>query len=105
MYEQVTLYYREQAKRAKLALDRLHAAVPLALVVRYNFKVAAYSELRQDMKTAIKHYTLAYEALMDSLPAPSDLKLVEIKCVAEIINYKVRPLFVRLCCVVLLSGC
>jgi hypothetical protein len=54
LYEQLSMHYRDQAKRVKQALDKLHAPAHLPLIARYNFKIGAYSELRQDVKTAVK---------------------------------------------------
>ena len=89
------------------------------LIVRYNFKIATYAELRQDPKTALKYartgrgappcrgrlcfahrrpgrrvcpryYDAAYMALLDLVPtARTPLRLTELKVVGQYINFKV----------------
>ena len=54
MYEQLSQHYREQGKRVKQILDRIVPSQQPFLVIRYNFKIAAFAELRQDFKLAVK---------------------------------------------------
>ncbi|KAI9017652.1 Gryzun, putative trafficking through golgi-domain-containing protein [Gaertneriomyces semiglobifer] len=73
-------YYRDhdkRIKRKKARLPPLHASAPPAQAMapatsplpplgwhlRYEYKIAAFAEFRQDVETAIRHYETAYDLL------------------------------------------
>ena len=61
--------------------------------IRINFKLAAYSEYKQELDAAIKYYELAYAELVDlfsstaSLP-PRTKRWTEARVLADSISYK-----------------
>lgn len=61
-------------------------------VVRYSYKLACLTELRQDMETATKAYETAYEALVECFdniwPRPESLKAASSSATAADINGK-----------------
>ena len=65
--------------------------------VRINFKLAAYSEYKQELDVAIKFYELAYNELTDlfsstaALP-PRSKRWAEARVLADSISYKVSSL-------------
>ncbi|XP_065568201.1 trafficking protein particle complex subunit 11-like isoform X2 [Artemia franciscana] len=80
-------YYLGEARRVKSHREQLNKINHAYLYVRHSFKIAVYCELRQDQSNALKHYTQAYENLLQV--RISDNNLNEIKTVAIIIAYKI----------------
>ncbi|KAK2725927.1 hypothetical protein QYM36_000414, partial [Artemia franciscana] len=80
-------YYLGEARRVKSHREQLNKINHAYLYVRHSFKIAVYCELRQDQSNALKHYTQAYENLLQV--RISDNNLNEIKSVAIIIAYKI----------------
>lgn len=62
--------------------------------VRVNYKLAAYSEYRQELDVAIKYYELAYNELIDlfsstAILPPRSKRWGEARVLADSIFYKV----------------
>lgn len=57
------------------------------LFIRHQFKIAFFTELKQDTHMALKHYKQAYGHCLET--KLSDSNVLEIKVIAGFINYKV----------------
>ncbi|XP_054155217.1 trafficking protein particle complex subunit 11-like isoform X2 [Oppia nitens] len=71
LYELSKLYYHNECKLVKSHADQLNKTTHQLLYVRHQFKIAFYSELKQDPNTALKHYKNAFAYLME-LSTPLD---------------------------------
>ncbi|CAG9862520.1 unnamed protein product [Phyllotreta striolata] len=92
-YEYAQVYYQNEAKHIKSHKEHLNKNSHQYLFVRHQFKIAFLSEMRQDNHTAHKHYTNAYNNLLDIRIV--DTNALEIRTIAGFINYKLcRLLFV-----------
>ncbi|XP_014662309.1 PREDICTED: trafficking protein particle complex subunit 11-like [Priapulus caudatus] len=89
-YELAQGYYHTEARVVKLHRDHLNKTTHTLLFIRHQFKVAFYSELKQDSHTALKHYKQAYVHLQEL--RITDYNLLEIKTIAGFVNYKVCKL-------------
>ena len=89
-YELALNYYQTEIRRVKAKKDHLSRAAHHSLLVRCQFKLAFFNELKQDSQSALRHYKLAFQHLTESnLP---DTHWLEWKTVAGFLNYKVTPL-------------
>ncbi|KAG9304758.1 hypothetical protein G9A89_003932 [Geosiphon pyriformis] len=124
LYEVTLGYYREHGKRVKKKRSRLpspasigyvpHSAdqsrnTPLPLgvqgwMIRYDYKMAAFAEFRQEMDTALRYYESAYNLLLDMFAPTSTItpgapgfpirtkRWAEAKVLADCINLKICKL-------------
>ncbi|KAF7270948.1 hypothetical protein GWI33_016126 [Rhynchophorus ferrugineus] len=83
-------YYQSLIKNIKQHKEHLNKSSHQYLYVRHQFKMAFLSELRQDIQSAHKHYTLAYNNLLDIRIV--DTNALEIRTIAGFINYKICKL-------------
>ena len=99
-------HYRLRFNKTKRRRPRIPPALPNQAVpldtkgwsVRTNFKLAAYSEYKQELDVAIKFYEIAYNELMDlfsstAMLPPRSQRWRESRVLADSIAYKVPPLF------------
>ncbi|XP_069136567.1 trafficking protein particle complex subunit 11-like [Argopecten irradians] len=86
-YELAQSYYHGEARKVKAHRDFLNKTTHQLLFVRHQFKIAFFSELKQDSHTALKHYKQAYGHLLEL--RMHDTNLLEIKSIAGFINYKI----------------
>ncbi|XP_022802428.1 trafficking protein particle complex subunit 11-like [Stylophora pistillata] len=86
-YDLAQSYYHGECRRVKAHKEFLNKGTHQLLLVRHQFKVAFFNELRQDPHSAIKHYRQAYSLLGEI--KTMDMNMLEIKVVAGFINYKI----------------
>uniref|UniRef100_A0A1A9X0V6 Trafficking protein particle complex subunit 11 n=1 Tax=Glossina brevipalpis TaxID=37001 RepID=A0A1A9X0V6_9MUSC len=86
-------YYALMSKRIRAHRDQLTAA-HVTLKIRHQFKLGFVAEIRQDLSTALKHYTQSY-ATLDEIRI-SDANCLEIKTIAGFLNYKICRLMFKL---------
>nr|GMC65948.1 trafficking protein particle complex subunit 11 isoform X1 [Ipomoea batatas] len=88
-------YYRDEGRKIKARIERRN----LELNIRYCFKVAVYAEFRRDWGEALRMYDDAYHVLREmvgtSTRLPPIQRLVEIKSVAEQLNFKISTLLLH----------
>lgn len=87
-------YYYNCAKNVKLHKDHLNKNTHQYLFVRHQFKMAFFNELKQDIQSAHKHYSLSYNNLLDIRIV--DTNALEIRTVAGFISYKICKLMFAL---------
>ncbi|CAB4031724.1 trafficking particle complex subunit 11-like, partial [Paramuricea clavata] len=87
-------YYQGEAKRVKSHKEFLNKSLHQQFFVRHQFKIAFFSEMRQDSHSALKHYKQAYSLLTEI--KQNEMNILEIKIVAGFINYKICHLSFRL---------
>lgn len=91
-FEFAQTYYHNKAKKVKSHKEHLNKNSHQYLFVRHNFKMGFLNELKQDLHTAHKHYTHAYNSLLEIRIV--DTNALEIRTIAGFINYKLcRLLF------------
>jgi hypothetical protein len=54
LYELAKMYYQHECKLIKAHRDQLNKTTHQLLYVRHQFKIAFFSELKQDSATALK---------------------------------------------------
>ncbi|KAM9776808.1 trafficking protein particle complex subunit 11 [Syngnathus typhle] len=86
-YEHAQTYYYNEIRRVKSHKEFLNKTTHQLLFVRHQFKIAFFSELKQDTQNALKHYRSAY-SLVHELRA-HESNMLEIKTLAGFLNYKV----------------
>lgn len=86
-YELAQSYYHGEARKVKAHRDFLNKTTHQLLFVRHQYKIAFFSELKQDSHTSLKHYKQAYGHLLEL--RMHDTNLLEIKTIAGFINYKI----------------
>ncbi|KAK2574270.1 Trafficking protein particle complex subunit 11 [Acropora cervicornis] len=86
-YDLSQSYYHGECRRVKAHKEFLNKGTHQFLLVRHQFKVAFFNELRQDPHSAIKHYRQAYNLLGEI--KTTDINILEIKVVAGFISYKI----------------
>uniref|UniRef100_A0A7N8Y5K1 Trafficking protein particle complex subunit 11 n=1 Tax=Mastacembelus armatus TaxID=205130 RepID=A0A7N8Y5K1_9TELE len=86
-YEHAQTYYYTEIRRVKSHKEFLNKTTHQLLFVRHQFKIAFFSELKQDTQNALKHYKSAY-SLVHELRA-HETNMLEIKTMAGFINYKI----------------
>jgi len=86
-YEIVQSFYSEKAKFVKQHKELLNKSQHQLLYIRHQFKVAFFSELKQDISLALKHFKQSYQYLLEvKLTVVNHL---ELKLIAGFINYKI----------------
>ncbi|KAJ8416548.1 hypothetical protein AAFF_G00358360 [Aldrovandia affinis] len=86
-YEHAQTYYYTEIRRVKSHKEFLNKTTHQLLFVRHQFKIAFFSELKQDTQNALKYYRTAY-TLIHELRA-HETNMLEIKTMAGFINYKI----------------
>uniref|UniRef100_H3APD6 Trafficking protein particle complex subunit 11 n=1 Tax=Latimeria chalumnae TaxID=7897 RepID=H3APD6_LATCH len=86
-YEHAQTYYYTEIRRVKSHKEFLNKTTHQLLFVRHQFKIAFFSELKQDTQNALKNYRAAYN-LVHELRA-HETNILEIKTMAGFINYKI----------------
>lgn len=86
-YEHAQTYYYTEIRRVKSHKEFLNKTTHQLLFVRHQFKIAFFSELKQDTQNALKYYRTAYN-LVHELRA-HETNMLEIKTMAGFINYKI----------------
>nr|XP_061835586.1 trafficking protein particle complex subunit 11-like [Nerophis lumbriciformis] len=86
-YEHAQTYYYNEIRRVKSHKEFLNKTTHQLLFVRHQFKIAFFSELKQDTQNALKHYRTAYSLVQELRAYESNM--LEIKTLAGFINYKV----------------
>ena len=97
-------HYRLRFNKTKRRRPRIPPALPNQPLpldakgwsVRTNFKLAAYSEYKQELDAAIKFYEIAYSELTDlfsstAILPPRSNRWTEARILADSISYKVHP--------------
>ncbi|XP_038611097.1 trafficking protein particle complex subunit 11 [Tachyglossus aculeatus] len=86
-YEHAQTYYYTEIRRVKSHKEFLNKTTHQLLFVRHQFKIAFFSELKQDSQNALKNYRAAYN-LIHELRA-HETNMLEIKTLAGYISYKI----------------
>ncbi|KAA0193665.1 Trafficking protein particle complex subunit 11 [Fasciolopsis buskii] len=86
-HDMASNYYHTRAKKVKSHKDTLNKASHQLLLVRHEFKIAFFGELKKDPALALKHYQQAYTHLLEQRMI--DIHMLEMKTVAGFINYKI----------------
>ncbi|EDV21594.1 uncharacterized protein TRIADDRAFT_30200 [Trichoplax adhaerens] len=86
-YELSQAYYHGECRRVKSRKELLNKQKHEVLIVRHQFKIAFFCELRQDRTSALKHYKLAYSNLKEL--EPNYRNMLETKLCASFFNYKI----------------
>ncbi|KAG2465623.1 TPC11 protein, partial [Polypterus senegalus] len=86
-YEHAQTYYYTEIRKVKSHKEFLNKTTHQLLFVRHQFKIAFFSELKQDTQNALKYYRTAYN-LVHELRA-HETNMLEIKNMAGFINYKI----------------
>ncbi|XP_017779460.1 PREDICTED: trafficking protein particle complex subunit 11 [Nicrophorus vespilloides] len=87
-------YYHTEIRNVKSHREHLQKQTHQYLFVRHQFKMGFLSELKQDLHGAHKHYTHAYNNLLEIRIV--DTNAMEIRTVAGFINYKLCRLMFSL---------
>jgi hypothetical protein len=80
-------YFDAEIKYLKKQKERLIKIMHQKLYARNHFKIAYFSEFRNDPKTALKYYYSCYGYLKDSKKVPTEY--LEFKTLADLVNFKV----------------
>lgn len=83
-------YYSNCFKIVKSHREMLNKTSHQPLIVRHQFKLGFYSELRSDLVTGLKYYKQAYNSLIEIITNPNNL--YEVKTVASFLSYKICKL-------------
>ncbi|CAB1325129.1 unnamed protein product [Coregonus sp. 'balchen'] len=86
-YEHAQTYYYTEIRRVKSHKEFLNKTTHQLLFVRHQFKIAFFSELKQDTQNSLKYYRTAY-SLVHELRT-HETNMLEIKAMAGFINYKI----------------
>ncbi|EGG14687.1 DUF1683 family protein [Cavenderia fasciculata] len=86
--ELTDLHYKEECQSSK---SQIAKSTHPFLVIRYHFKIAFYSEFRNDMNSSLKYYTFAYNSLKDWKPNndPRGSRFEELRMIASFLNFKI----------------
>lgn len=87
-YERAIQYYNGQIHKVKGHKELLNKQSHQLLHARHQFKVAFYTELKQDPATALKLYRTAYNHLMEIMTQGEE-RIMEFKLIAGFLNYKI----------------
>ncbi|GEM06476.1 glutathione transferase omega-1 [Rhodotorula toruloides] len=110
LYPAAIDYYREHSRRVRRKRARIGgnaaAAVKGALSergwnVRYDYKLALFAELRNEVEVALKHFEDCYATLVDTFSHPELLvprtkRWAEAKVLADCISFKICKLYLYL---------
>jgi len=80
-------YYHTECRQIKAHKEFLNKTTHQLLFPRHQFKIAFLSELMQDPRSALKHYSQAYSLIQEL--RSYDTNNLEIKFIAGIVNYKI----------------
>lgn len=89
-YELAQNYYHQEIRGVKAHRDFLNKTTHLYLFVRHQFKCGFLNELKRDLHAAYKHYSQAYNLLMEV--RATDTNIMEVKTVGGFINFKMCKL-------------
>ena len=97
-------FYREHGRRVRRKRARQPPKGRLSdkgWAVRYDYKLAVFSEMRGEVEVALKHYEDAYETLLDmfgpaGLLPPRTKRWAEAKVLADCLTVKVGKLYLYL---------
>lgn len=96
--EVANVYYRDEGRRVKARIEKKSFG-SIELNIRYCFKAAVYAEFRRDWVEALRLYEDAYRVLREmigtSTRMPPIQRLIEIKYVAEYLNFKISTLLLH----------
>ncbi|CAF0949450.1 unnamed protein product [Adineta steineri] len=81
-------YYMNEIRRVKKHKETLNNITHQLLHIRHQFKVGFFSELKQDIPSAVKSYKNAYSYLIDNARI-HDTNILEMKIIAGFLNYKI----------------
>ncbi|CAF2034081.1 unnamed protein product [Rotaria magnacalcarata] len=81
-------YYTNEIRLVKKHKETLNNITHQLLHIRHQFKVGFFSELRQDIPSAVKSYRNAYSYLTESARI-HDTNILEMKMVAGFLTYKI----------------
>ena len=93
-YELAQNYYHQEIRGVKAHRDYLNKTTHLYLFVRHQFKAGFLNELKRDLHAGYKHYSQAYNLLMEV--RATDTNIMEVKTVGGFINYKMCKLAFQL---------
>ncbi|BGP28998.1 hypothetical protein JCM10296v2_000734 [Rhodotorula toruloides] len=110
LYPAAIDYYREHGRRVRRKRARIGgnaaSAVKGALSergwnVRYDYKLAVFAELRNEVEVALKHFEDCYVTLVDAFSHPELLvprtkRWAEAKVLADCISFKISKLYLYL---------
>ena len=91
IFDRATQYYGNQFKKVKSHRDNLNRQNQQLLIIRHNFKIAFFTELKQDLVGALRYYRIAYNHLLEAMYLADD-RMMEFKMVAGFMNYKICKL-------------
>lgn len=98
LYDLAQNFYHHEYRIVKGHRDQLNKTVQKNtykhLFVRHQFKMAFLNELKQDQNLAQKHYTQAYNHLLEI--QITDTNVMEITTIASFINYKLCKIMFNL---------
>ncbi|XP_062523062.1 trafficking protein particle complex subunit 11-like [Corticium candelabrum] len=86
-YELCQQYYQGECRLIKNRRELLHRPTQLFLFVRHQFKIAFYSEMRQDTAFALRHYLQADNFIHEA--KANKYNLLELQFVSGFITYKI----------------
>ncbi|KAI3515077.1 hypothetical protein L1887_13827 [Cichorium endivia] len=96
--ELAVTFYRDEGRRVKMRLEKKTYG-SIEFNIRYCFKVAIYAEFRRDWVEALRMYEDGYHALREMIGTSTRLppiqRLVEIKAIAEQLNFKISTLLLH----------
>jgi len=93
-YDNASIYYKYLGKLIKSLKHKVSKTTQQKLYVRHHFKTAFFAEMIKDLQTANKYYTSSYNYLKQIQCNENGIFCMELKEMAEILNYKiVRLLF------------
>ncbi|CAG7825272.1 unnamed protein product, partial [Allacma fusca] len=78
------LYYKTRVKKI---IQMKEKATHTPLIVRHNFKIAFFQEVRADFEAALSQYQGAYDALLNIKMTEANVQ--ELKVVASLLNYRI----------------
>eukprot|EP00300_Choanocystis_sp_HF-7_P012431 c17889_g2_i1.p1 GENE.c17889_g2_i1~~c17889_g2_i1.p1 ORF type:complete len:1187 (+),score=292.97 c17889_g2_i1:166-3561(+) len=87
-------FYKDGARRVKRVREKVNKLTQPHLLLRHSFKIGYFAEFRSDSVTALKYYVQAY-ALIDELLRLPQLTILEIKHVADILNFRICVLNIQ----------
>ena len=86
-------YYTNEIRRVKKHKETLNNITHQLLHIRHQIKVGFFSELRQDIPSAVKSYKNAYSYLTENARI-HDTNVLEMKMIAGFLTYKVDGVFI-----------
>ncbi|UJR26957.1 hypothetical protein I4U23_008264 [Adineta vaga] len=81
-------YYMNEIRRVKKHKETLNNITHQLLHIRHQFKVGFFSELKQDIPSAVKAYKNAYSYLTENARI-HDTNILEMKMIAGFLTYKI----------------